>query len=310
MKKIIFSLLIAVVAGFVSCRKTDTDPDIKQFDEEQIQAYIKSNGITGMQRDASGIYYKVLKAGTGTALDYADSISLVFTLHSVDGLYASTDSVATNHYSGYLGHISASGYPLALQTAIYELVKNNGGKIRLLIPSHLAYGANGVGSGSSTTVNTRIAGNQSLDYYVNVMNDKDDDNQNTYDDLVIKNYLIANNLTGFQRTPSGLYYLIQRPGVGTTPVTDDSYVNCFYTFQLLNKFIFNQYNVEGAGAQLEIPDVIPGISEAFKSFATTGTKMIIVMPSYLAYGRPGIPAQNVPGNSCVRFDVQVLNVSP
>lgn len=309
MKKIIFSLLIAIVAGFVSCRKTDADPDINQYDEEQILAYIKSKGITGMQRDASGVYYKVLKNGTGPRFQYSDSVGLVFTLHSVDGNYASTDTIS-NHYSGYLGHISAAGYPLALQTAIYELVKNYGGKVRLLIPSHLGYGASGVGSGSSTTTNTRISGNQCLDYYINVMNNQPTDNQNTYDDLVIKNYLTANGLAGFQKTTSGLYYLITRAGVGTTPVTDNSYVNCNYTFQLLNAYVFDQYNFEGSGARLEVPELTAGVKEAFKSFATTGTKMTVIIPSYLAYGKTGISSQKVPGNSCVRFDVQVLNVSP
>lgn len=308
MKKIILSLLIAIVAGFVSCRKADTDPDINQYDEEQIQAYIKDNGITGMQRDASGVYYKVLKAGTGDRFEYKDSVGLVFTLRTFDGKFASVDTF-TNHYTGYLGHISQT-YPLAMQTAIYELVKNYGGKIRLLVPSHLGYGASGVGTGSSTTTNTRIAGNQCLDYYVNVMNNQPGDNQNTYDDMVIKNYIKANALTGFQKTASGFYYLITRPGVGTTPVTDDSYVNCTYTFQLLNARVFDEYNGGGAGQQLEIPELVAGVKEALKSFATTGTKMTVIMPSSLAYGANGIKSANVPGNSCVRFDVQVISVTP
>ena len=309
MKNIILSILIAIVAGFVSCRKTDTDLDINQYDDEQIQAYIKTNGITGMQKDASGIYYKILKAGTGNRFQYSDSIGIVFTLHSFDGQYASVDTIA-NHYTGFLGHIGDSGYPAAMQTALYELVQKYGGKVRLLIPSHLGYGAKGVGAGSSTTVNTRIAGNQCLDYYINVMNNQPGDNQNTYDDLVIKNYITAQGLTGFQRAPSGLYYSITRPGVGTTPVTDNSYVNCFYTSLLLNNFIFDQYNYDGAGAQLEVPDLVPGIKQAFKSFATSGTKMIVIMPSSMAYGSAGVKSKNIPGNSCVRFDVQVLNVSP
>ncbi|MFD0748671.1 FKBP-type peptidyl-prolyl cis-trans isomerase [Mucilaginibacter calamicampi] len=308
MKKIILSLLIAVVAGFVSCRKTDTDVDINQYDDEQIQAYIKTNGITGMQKDASGVYYKVLKTGTGSRFQYSDSVGFVYTLHSFDGQYASVDTIA-NHYTGYLGHISEATYPLSLQTAIYELVKNYGGKIRLLIPSHLAYGAKGIGTGSSTTVNVRIAGNQCLDYYINVMNNQPGDNQNTYDDLVIKNYLAAKGLTGYQRTSSGLYYLITRPGVGTTPVTNNSYVNCFYTTGLLNGLMVDQNN-DAPGAQLEVPEVITGIREAFKSLATTGAKMTIIMPSSLAYGQMGVKANNIPGNSCLRFDVQVLNVTP
>lgn len=309
MKKIIFSFLVLVVAGLFSCRKNEVEQDISQYDEEQIQAFIKTNGITGMQRDASGIYYKVLKAGTGSPLQYSDSIGFVFTLRSFDGRYASTDTLS-NHYTGYLGHVSQKGYPLGLQTAIYDLVKNYGGKIRLLVPSHLGYGAAGVGSGSSTTNNTRIYGNQCLDYYINVMNNQPGDNQNTYDDMVIKNYMTTNNLTGFSKTASGVYYLITRPGVGTNPITNNSTVNCYYTFQLLSGYIFDQYNVSGSGASFEIPELIPGIRETLKSFATTGSKMTIIMPSSLAYGANGISTQNVPGNSCVRFDVQILNVTP
>lgn len=309
MKKIIFSVLTLVVVALVSCRKGDVDPDIKQYDEEQIQNFIKTNGITGMQRDTSGVYYKILKEGTGDALQYADSINLVFTLHTFDGRYASVDTFA-NHYGGFLGHIQKSGYPLALQTSIYNLVKKHGGRIRMLIPSHLGYGASGVGQGSSTTNNTRIYGNQCLEYYVNVMNRLPGDNQNTYDDLVIKNYLTANALTGFQKTPSGIYYQITRQGVGTTPVTDNSTVYCTYTFKLLNGYIFNEYNTAGAGAPLEVPELVPGLREAFKSLATIGTKLTIVLPSSLAYGRTALSTNNVPANSCVRFDVQVLNVTP
>jgi FKBP-type peptidyl-prolyl cis-trans isomerase len=142
------------------------------------------------------------------------------------------------------------------------------------------------------------------------MNNQPGDNQNTYDDMVIKNYMTAKGLTGFQKTASGMYYQITRAGVGTTPVTDNSYVNCYYTFQLLNAFVFDQYNVEGSGAQFEVPELIPGVKEALKSFATTGTKMTVIIPSYLAYKGPGAKNNNVPGNSCLRFDVQVLNVTP
>ncbi len=319
MKKVIFSVIALVIVTLVSCRKGDVDPDIKQYDEEQIQNFIKTNGITGMLRDTSGVYYKVLKEGTGNnPLKYSDSISLVFTLHTFDGRYASADTFA-NHYSGYLGHIQQAGYPLALQTSIYNLVKKHGGKIRLLIPSHLGYGASGVGQGSSTTNNTRIYGNQCLDYYVNVINKEkpsaqntDNDNQSTYDDMVIRNYMTANALTGFLKTPSGIYYQITREGVGTTPITYNSTVYCTYTFRLLNGYIFDQFNSSGSGAPLEVPELVPGLRDAFTNIptVTVGTKMTIILPSGLAYGKSALTTRSVPGNSCARFDVQILNVTP
>lgn len=308
MKKIIFTVLIAAVAGITSCRKNDADPDVKQFDEEQIQAYIKNNAITGMQRDTSGIYYKVLTPGTGPSLSYADSIGLVFTLKTVDGNYSSADTIS-NHYSDYLGHLGTKGYPASLQSALLNLAKKYGTRIRLLVPSHIGYGLNGVGQGSSTNVNTRIEGNQCLDYYIHVINKLPGDNQNTYDEQVIKNYITANSLTGYQRTASGLYYKVLLPGVGSAQITDNTTITAFYTVSLLNAFVFNQYNTDPA-ASLDIPDLIKGVQEGLKIAGTSGVKLSFLIPSYLGYGKTGLTSLSVPGNSCLRFDVQVVNVTP
>ena len=308
MKKIIFAVLIAAVAGLTSCRKNEVDPDVKQFDEEQIQAYIKNNAITGMLRDTSGIYYKILTPGTGPSMAYADSVSLVFTLKTVDGKYTSADTI-NNHYSDYLGHLGIKGYPESLQSALLNLAKRYGTRLRLLVPSHIGYGLNGVGQGSSTTENVRIDGNQCLDYYIHIINKIPGDNQNTYDEQVIKNYITANSLTGYQRSASGLYYTVTRPGIGDAKITDNTTITAFYTVSLLNGFVFNQYNTEPA-TSLDIPDLIKGVQEGLKAAGTSGAKLSFLIPSYLAYGKQGITTLSVPGNSCLRFDVQVVNVTP
>lgn len=309
MKKIVFSLLIVAIAGIMSCRKTDTDPDIKQYDEDQIQAFIKTNGITGMQRDTSGIYYKILTPGTGTTLAYPDSLSFVYTLNTFDGKYKNVDTL-NNHYCGFLGHLSAKGYPKALQTALFNLVKKNGTRVRFLVPSHLAYGPTGIGSGSSTNTDTRIDGNQCLDYYIHLMNNQPGDNQDTYDDLVIKNYLIAKSLTGYTKLPNtGVYYLITKPGVTNSVITDNTTISATYTFTLLNGYIFNENNTS-SGVSLEIPDMIHGLREGIKSVGSSGAKITFLLPSGQAYGKTGIPSLSVPSNAVVRFDVQILNVTP
>jgi len=50
-------------------------------------------------------------------------------MHSFDGKYVVEDTVL-NHYFGYLGHVSPNGLMLGMR----NLLKNKGGKIRLLIP--------------------------------------------------------------------------------------------------------------------------------------------------------------------------------
>src|SRR5579872_7603 len=194
MKSILFTLVLLLAIGLTACRKDKNYPDIKTYDQQQIASYIAANGITGMVKDTTGgdttgIWYKIITPGTGVAVDYPTEISYVYTIKSFDGLYNSVDTVV-NHFDGLVGHTAPNGLILAIR----NILKYKGGKMRVLIPSHLAYGVNGVGSGSKTITNGRIAGNQCLDYTVELI-----DNQDKYDDAVIQTYLTANNLTGYTR---------------------------------------------------------------------------------------------------------------
>src|SRR6202012_1932971 len=120
MKQTIFTLLLISAIGLVSCRKHDNQPNIKQYDDEQIKNYIAANNITGMQKDTvggdtSGIYYKIILPGkSDVPLGYPDNVSFVFTLRSFDGLYSSLDTIE-NHYQGYVGHIATDALPQGLE---------------------------------------------------------------------------------------------------------------------------------------------------------------------------------------------------
>ena len=98
MKQILFTFLMLFVIGMLSCRRNQVDPDIKEYDKQQILSYISANGITGMVRDTSGgdttgIYYKIIDQGTGPALNYPDAISYVYTLKTFDNKYITADTV-------------------------------------------------------------------------------------------------------------------------------------------------------------------------------------------------------------------------
>ena len=121
--------------------------------------------------------------------------------------------------------------------------------------------------------------------------------------------MAGNNFTGFQKTASGLYYLVRTPGIGTDIITDNSTVSTTYTGFLLNANIFDQYNTaDGSGVSKDIDAFLPGIQEGLKSFATTGAYVSFFLPSRLAYGNTG--ATGVPVNSVVRFDMRVTAVTP
>lgn len=308
MKQTIFTFLILSAIGLISCRKTQVDKDIKQYDQEQIEAYISTNGITGMQRDLSGgdttgIYYKTILPGNGVGYEYTDSISFVYTIKTFDGLYNSGDTIV-NHYSMYVGHLTKTGLPSGLQLMVKNVLKR-GGSMRILIPSRLAYGVKGAGSGSSSTVNTKIAGNQCLDYYIHAIKD-----QNAYDDDILVKYIANNNLTGYQKTPSGLYYKINTQGTGTTPITDNTTISINYVGTLLNGTVFDKYVVadNATGTPFEIPAMILGVQEGAKNYCTKGSNISLLIPSRLAYGKSSTGA--IVANSCMRFDMVVVSTTP
>jgi len=317
MKQTTFTLLLFAIIALVSCRKDKYDPTIKQFDEDQIKSYMSANGISGMQRDTSGIYYKIIDQGlTGSVIQYSDTISMVFTVRSIDGKYVSSDTIA-NHYGGVAGHIYGTTLPLGLnvpglQTAVHDILQHPGGIMRVIVPSHLAYGVSGAGSGSSTVTSNRIAGNQSIDYYIHIIGNRRADpprlsDQDAYDQLVIKNYIGTNGLTTMKQDPDGYWYSISIPGTGTVPITDNTTVSVTYTTQLFNGTIADQYNVDGPGRSFDIPDLIQGVQRSLKKYATTGTLMTVLIPSRFAYGNI---TTSIPANSCIRYDVRVLAVAP
>ncbi|MFD2874402.1 FKBP-type peptidyl-prolyl cis-trans isomerase [Mucilaginibacter ximonensis] len=308
MRRYTYTLLFFGLLAMVACRRDQYSPTITQYDEDQIKAYMSSNSLTGFTRDTSGIYYQLINPGRDTALQYTSNVSMVFTVKSVDGKYSSLDTIS-NHYDGYLGHISTTTSPLGLdvvglQQAIHNIVKRNGAIARIIVPSKLAYGVSGAGSGSISNTSGRIAGNQSLDYYVHLIGDTVA--QEAYDDMVIKNYINTNSLTSMQKDPAGYWYSITEAGPGTVPITYQSTVIVTYTTTLLNGYIASQYN-SANGTGFDIPDLIPGVQMGLKKYGRAGALMTFLFPSRLAYGKQ---TTSIPPNSVVRYDVRVLSVSP
>ncbi|WP_419699614.1 FKBP-type peptidyl-prolyl cis-trans isomerase [Mucilaginibacter sp. NFX135] len=340
MKQTLFTLLLITSIGLISCRKTRNDPNITQYDQTQIQNYINANGLTGMQRDmsngdTSGIYYQILSQGsTSTPLQYSDSVNFVISVKSFDGKYINTDTLNLGHFSGLLGHVSflafngpILGFTKGLQNAIHDIIKYKGTRARILVPSRVAYGVNGVGTGSSSNTNSRILGNQCLDYYVNVISNLDYIDAKTpgYDDYVISDYAKRNNiqLSTYTHVTSGrgkgLYYKINTPGTGTDVLNLSSAFTANYTGKWLNGATFggtatdpstagtttlSSFNMSDAnGAN----GVIVGVQEALIG-QTAGASVSILIPSRLGYGKSGNGSTMGP-NACLSFDFTIATVT-
>jgi len=317
MRQKIFTLLLISAIGLVSCRKDKIELDIKQYDDAQIQAYISAHGLTGMQKDtskqdSSGIYYQLLLPGkvvppatTLQQLNYPDRVSFVFTLQSLDGKYISSDTIQ-NRMEDYLGHLTSNNLPYGLEMAMRNIVKYKGASARLLIPSHLAYGVSGYGAGSSSNANTKIAGNQCLDYYVHII-----DNYKDYDQQLIQSRV--SDISTYTKVESVAkpgyfyYYKIQTPGTGTDKIGPNSTITCTYTGELLNGSVFDgSYNGTNIATQ-SISSLISGVSEVLQKVAVAGTKFQMILPSDLGYGNT--TAGSIPTNSVLKFSYQVLTVT-
>jgi FKBP-type peptidyl-prolyl cis-trans isomerase FkpA len=316
MKQSYLALFFLTVLGLYSCRKDGKDIGIKEYDQNQIDAYIKANNLTGMQRDkagnvdTTGIYYEILSQGKGEVLGYDKRQAFAYTLKSLDGKYAVTDTFVTRNYN-YLGAVAPKGLMLAL----YNLAKTKGTKARFLIPSRLAYGVNGLGTGSS-----RLTGNQSLDCMVNILNDADIDK---YDESAIQKYITANNLIGYQRIPStkypqsAIYRKVMQAGTGTVQSTQNSTVNVQYTLYLFNGALVEQFNDQETGNVGTAIGLESGAIQGWKeglAGLTAGSKISLILPSRLCYGLSArtdanTGAVSIPPFSCLRFEINLLTVT-
>ena len=316
MKQTTFTLLLLSVIGLVSCRKKNVNLDIRQYDEQQIQNYIASHGLTGKMiedhsgGDTTGMWYEPLTQGRALTIDTltdTSKISAVFTLSSFDGLYTSTDTIQ-NHYCNYIGHIVTQGLPYGLQIALLNDLKYNGGSMRVLIPSRMAYGITGTGSGSKENANSHIAGNQCLDYYVHLIT-----NEPGYDDLVIQNYMKSQSLTGYTKVYSPqpasqpYYYKILKPGNGNADISDNSIIETTYTGTLMDNVVFDGANNGADSVSLQIPNLIRGVQYGL-TYASGGSGLTsLLIPSGLAYGQTA--TTGVPVNSCLRFEFEIYSIT-
>jgi FKBP-type peptidyl-prolyl cis-trans isomerase len=319
MKNILYTLTILLAIGLSSCKKSNNELSIKQFDDSQIQAYIAQNGLTAMKRDTSGgdttgIYYQILNVGTGPVVDYPDKVSYVYSYHTFDNEYSSTDTIV-NHTNTFLGHVS----PNAIQLSIKNIMKRKGTKVRLLIPSRLAFGINGYFSGA-----IHINGNECLDYTVNLV-DQDYDAvkkinyQSKYDSISIQKYISANGLSGYlpdknslgQNT--GVYYKETTTGTGTVTITPTSLLGLQYTGYLFNGTVFDSATTTDGTAALTQPllNFIKGWQLGLPHTKSGGTISLLI-PSAMAYGDAGASSnygQSIPAFSCLRFDITVVSVT-
>jgi len=128
-------LILPLLLILGSCKKFDAEEQAN-VDDSTILKFISDKGIVA-QKHTSGVYYHILSTGSGnSAYTSNTTVSTKYTGRLLNGTVF--DGTTSQPISFKLGQVIAGwqvGIPLI----------QKGGKIRLLIPSALAYGPDGQG---------------------------------------------------------------------------------------------------------------------------------------------------------------------
>ncbi len=138
MKKSVFAF-IGLVLLSLSCGKTTDSgcvPVLAAVEKVAMIAYCTANSINYTEHP-SGILYEIVSAGTGTAPTLASTVSCLYTGKLMTGV--TFDAATSNPATFPLANV-IEGWKIAI-----PLLKT-GGRIKMVIPSALAYSC--VGSGS------------------------------------------------------------------------------------------------------------------------------------------------------------------
>jgi FKBP-type peptidyl-prolyl cis-trans isomerase FkpA len=137
MKNLFFAALVLLI-GVSSCSKDKYDAEAQAAKDEQlIKDFISANNIQGAVRHESGLYYVINAPGTGNVTySSGTSVTAKYTGKLLSGQVFDSN---TTGFSFKLGQV-IPGWQIGI-----PLIQR-GGKIRLLIPSALAYGNTSAGS--------------------------------------------------------------------------------------------------------------------------------------------------------------------
>ena len=133
--------------------------------------------------------------------------------------------------------------------------------------------------------------------------------QRGVDDKMLQDYFAKNNLHP-EKTPSGVYYIMQAPGSGDSPKPGQT-VTVNYTGKTLDGKTFDSnqdssfHHTQPFSFTIGQRQVIPGWDEGV-AIMKKGGKATLYIPSPLAYGAQG--QGPIPPNAILMFDVAVTDI--
>jgi len=254
---------------------------------ERGRAFLEDNAKKAdVKTTASGLQYTITEPGTGKAPKATDKVTVHYTGKLLDGTVFDS-----SHKRGQPATFPLNGV-IRGWTEGLQLVKE-GGKIRLYIPSNLAYCERGQGP---------IGPNETLVFDVELIKVEQSAAERG------RAFLAENaKKADVKTTPSGLQYTIVKPGKGKAPKASDT-VEVHYAGTLLDGKEFDSSYKRGKSISFPLGGVIPGWTEGLQ-LVKEGGKIRLFIPSELAYGSYGSPGAIGPDETLI-FDVELIKVNP
>jgi FKBP-type peptidyl-prolyl cis-trans isomerase FkpA len=293
---------------------------LKTFREKEpilLQNYLKKNNLS-IQPNDSGLYFIEKSKGTGKKVEKGDMVKYQMVITSI------TEKGENELFSSYKQgremtvEYGQPGDTKAFQQA-FNLI-NVGGKGRIIAPSKMAFGENGITDQRSGK--EIIAPYAPIVYDVEILSAQSKDEYNKEQKVIqekmkqeaavnkaaepklIETYLRVKKIAA-KPTASGLYYIEKVKGNGAA-ATKGKTVTVNYTGKLLNGKVFDSSTGRGPFKfTLGSGQVIRGWDEGI-SLMKQGGKATLIIPSKIAYGEQAMG--QIPANSPLVFDVELVKV--
>jgi FKBP-type peptidyl-prolyl cis-trans isomerase len=112
---------------------------------------------------------------------------------------------------------------------------------------------------------------------------------------------------GAVTTASGLRYVIEKEGTGSSPDSPNANVTVHYTGSFLDGKVFDSSVQRGQPATFGLNQVIKGWTEGVQ-LMKEGAKYKFIIPPALGYGEQGYPGA-IPPNSTLIFEIELIKVN-
>jgi FKBP-type peptidyl-prolyl cis-trans isomerase FkpA len=193
--------------------------------------------------------------------------------------------------------------------------------LKTVPPAQMGHLPTWLKKGNTVNITIAVVSIKSMEEYQAEMKAKQADMQNEMkakaaaqmpiDDKLLQDYFAKNNIKA-QKTASGLYYTIQKPGSGPQ-ITEGQVVSMMYTGKTLDGKAFDSNIDTSIGHHGNKPLVFPvgkhqmiaGVDEGV-ALLKKGSKATFYLPSPLGYGENAPP--NIGPNAVLIFDVDITDV--